>query len=272
MIHVRTFAAVGALLLWAVCAVAAAADALTYRVVARYPHDPDAFTQGLLYHQGVLYESTGLYGESTVRRVDLATGNVIASTKLPPRAFGEGLALWNDRLIQLTWREQTAFVFNLETLEFVGQHEYHTEGWGLTFDGTNLLLSDGSDTLYFHSPEDFSVVRRVQVKDGEKPVTRLNELEYINGQVWANVWQQDRIAVIDPNSGGVIAWLDLQGLHPKSQRKSSEDVLNGIAFNPDNGRLLVTGKKWPVLFELEVGGLEPGNQNAASGTVPEPRR
>ncbi len=228
-----------------------------YRVVAEYPHDPQAFTQGLVYppdEAGVLYESTGLYGRSSLRKVELETGRVLRIHYLEPRYFAEGLALWDDALIQLTWREGTGFVYDRETFELRRTFRYETEGWGLASDveARRLILSDGSSTLYFLDPETFSIVGRVPVSAKGRPVRLLNELEVIRRLVWANVWQTDRIAVIDPKTGRVGAWLDLSGLLPEGARTGREDVLNGIAYDARNDRLFVTGKLWPKLFEIEL--------------------
>ena len=226
-----------------------------YRVVNVYPHDPEAFTQGLVYepHEGVLYEGTGLWGRSSLRRVDLKTGEVLQIHELPEAYFGEGIALWDGKIVQLTWRSRTGFVYDRASFALLKQFRYETEGWGITSDVENqrLIMSDGSSTLYFWNPETFEEIGRVEVRDRGEPVVRLNELELIGGWVWANVWQTDRIAVIDPQTGRVGAWLDLRGLLPPEERTGREDVLNGIAYDPEGDRLFVTGKLWPKLFEIE---------------------
>jgi len=219
----------------------------TYTVVNTYPHDPDAFTQGLVFTDSVLYEGTGLYGGSSLRRVDLETGAVLQSYTLTKQYFGEGIAVYSDTIVQLTWREHVAFVYDRVTFSPTGQFTYTTQGWGLTHDGQRLIMSDGSSTLFFRDPQTFSETGRVQVHDEFGPVTRLNELEYIHGQVYANVWLTDRIARIDPQTGQVTAWIDLTGLRPPGT-----DVLNGIAYDGVNDRLFVTGKWWPSLFEIEL--------------------
>jgi glutamine cyclotransferase len=225
----------------------APAPVYTYRVIRRYPHDPAAFTQGLVYFEGIFYEGTGLYGRSSLRRVDLETGQVLQRVDLADPYFGEGVAMAGDTLIQLTWREHTAFIYDRRTFAVTGQFTYTTEGWGLTHDGQRLIMSDGSNTLYFRDPSTFEETSRVLVFDGATPVARLNELEFIRGEVYANVWQTDRIARIDPHTGRVTSWIDLTGLKPPQT-----DVLNGIAYDAMQDRLFVTGKLWPYLYEIEL--------------------
>lgn len=223
-----------------------------YRVVATYPHDPQAYTQGLVYAGGALYESTGLYGRSSVRRVDLASGRILAARPLAPQHFGEGLTAIGERLIQLTWRSGTAIVYSRANLRPLGQFRYATEGWGLTHDGRHLIMSDGSDTLYFLDADRFTEVRRVKVHDASGPVRSLNELEYIGGSVFANVWQSSHIVRIDPASGRVTGFVDLSALTDRMRGEPGSDVLNGIAYIPGSGRVLVTGKRWPSLFAIEL--------------------
>lgn len=218
-----------------------------------YPHDPEAFTQGLVYTDGALYESTGLRGRSSVRRVDLTTGEVLQRREVAAPYFAEGLALVGDRLIQLTWQENTAFVYDKDTFEPTGVFSYATEGWGLAHDGTQLIMSDGTPVLRFRDPDTFEVTRAVTVTFDGQPIERLNELEFIDGQVWANIWQTDAIARIDPATGAVMGWIDLSGLLSPEERISA-DVLNGIAYDPAGKRLFVTGKLWPKLFEIELTG------------------
>lgn len=223
-----------------------------YRVVQEYPHDCGAFTQGLVYEAGSLYEGTGLRGRSSLRKTDLATGRVERIRKLADPYFGEGITVFDGKIIQLTWRSRVGFVYDQQTFELQGTFAYPTEGWGLTHDDRRLIMSDGSDLLYFLDPGTYQRLGRVRVRDGREPVGRLNELEFINGNVYANVWQTDRIAVIDPGSGRVRAWVDLNGLLKPADRRVPVDVLNGIAFDPGTERLWVTGKLWPKLFEIEL--------------------
>lgn len=228
----------------------------TYEIVNRYPHDTDAFTQGLVFDNGILYEGTGLYGRSSLREVDLETGNIKQIYELPARYFGEGITVFGDRLIQLTWKSRTGFIYDRDSLEGKGDFTYATEGWGITHDGERLIMSDGTATLYFLDPLTFNTIGHVKVYNNTTPVDRLNELEYINGQVYANVWQTDNIAVIDPDSGQLTAWLDLSGLLPPPDHSTPVDVLNGIAYDAANDRLLVTGKLWPWLFEVRLAARE----------------
>lgn len=223
-----------------------------YRVVAEYAHDPEAYTQGLVIDDGALYEGTGLEGRSSLRRVDLETGEVLQRQSLDDQHFGEGVAVFEDRIYQLTWQTGTCFVYDRETFDLQETFSYETEGWGLTTDGDRLIMSDGSNRLVFRDPETFDEVRHVQVLDGDVPVPYLNELEYIGGEVWANVYQTDIIARIDPESGGVTGWIDLTGLLSSDHAAAPVDVLNGIAQDPDTGRIFVTGKLWPTLFEIEL--------------------
>lgn len=221
-------------------------------VTNTYPHDPRAFTQGLQLVDGVLYEGTGLHGESTLRRVDLATGAVLQRVDLPPEYFGEGIVVLDDRIIQLTWQSNVALVYDRATFAQIGEFSYPTEGWGLTFDGDTLIMSDGTATLYRRDPITFAEVGRLEVRRGDQPVTLLNELEYINGLIWANIWQTDRIAVIAPNSGQVVAWIDLTGLLDRSAVNGPVDVLNGIAYDAAQDRLLITGKWWPHVYAIRL--------------------
>lgn len=223
----------------------------SYRIKNRFAHDPGAFTQGLIVSDGHLYESTGLYGQSSLREVEIPSGRINRAMQLPSTVFGEGLTLWNDALIVLTWQNRVAFAFDKATFKLKKQFRYETEGWGLTHDGRNLIMSDGSSMLYFMDPETFRPLRKVEVKSAEKPVTRLNELEYVDGRIYANVWQTSRIAMIDPTSGGVTAWLDLSTLAQKHTR-NPDHVLNGIAYDASTKRLFVTGKQWSTIYEIEL--------------------
>jgi glutamine cyclotransferase len=225
----------------------------SYEVVAEYPHDPEAFTQGLILVDGQLYEGTGLNGRSELRLVDLETGDVLQSHALDSEYFGEGITVFGDRIFQITWQTQTAFVYDRETFEQIGTFSYDTEGWGLTHDDTSLIMSDGSDQLFFRDPDTFEVTRQITVRDGDMPIDRLNELEYVDGFIWANVWQTTYIARIDPETGAVVDWLDLAALDEQMRVTGQQvDVLNGIAWNPESATLYVTGKLWPTLFEIQI--------------------
>ena len=224
----------------------------TYRIVNTYPHDPDAFTQGLFYDDGVLYEGTGRRGRSSLRKVDLLTGEVLDIRRLPDRLFGEGIAGRDDSILQLTLRAKKGFVYDKSTFEIEREFTYSTQGWGLTFDGENFVMSDGTSALFFFEPESFTRVGQVIVKDGNRAVLGLNELEYIKDEVFANIWRTDLIARISPASGKVTGWIDLTGLLKPADRTDSTDVLNGIAYDAENDRLFVTGKLWPHLFEIEI--------------------
>jgi len=223
-----------------------------YEIVRVYPHDPDAFTQGLVYEGGFLYESTGLHGRSSLRRVELETGRVVKIHHLPPEFFGEGVTIWKDRLIQLTWHERTGFVYEKETFRLLRTFTYATEGWGLTHDGRWLIRSDGTETLFFLDPETFREVKRVRVHDRGQPVRFLNELEYVRGEVYANVWQTDCLVRISPRTGRVLGWVDLRGLLSPEDLRRPVDVLNGIAYDAERDRLFVTGKLWPKVFEIRL--------------------
>jgi glutamine cyclotransferase len=225
----------------------------TYQIVNAYPHDPAAFTQGLVYEaDGWFYEGTGLNGRSTLRKVKLATGEVVQTRPISDTYFGEGIAVVNDKIYQLTWQSQIGFIYNKASFEQIGEFHYPTEGWGLTHDGTRLIMSDGSDTLHFLDPQTLQETGTIQVYDNNGPVFRLNELEYINGQIYANIWQTDQIARISPQSGQVLGWVDLTGLLGPEDRQQPVDVLNGIAYDAAGDRLFVTGKLWPKLFEIKL--------------------
>jgi len=223
-----------------------------YEIVAEYPHDARAYTQGLFWHQGHLYEGTGRYGTSWLRKVDPETGEVLQQTSLPPEYFGEGVALFGDRIYQLTWLARRGFVYDAATFEQVGEFAYDTEGWGLTTDGVHLILSDGSDSLFFLDPGSQEVVRTLRVHADGRPVRDLNELEYIGGLVYANVWHSDFILKIEPDSGEVVGRIDLSALLAGERPRDAEAVLNGIAYNPNSGHLFVTGKLWPKMFEIRL--------------------
>lgn len=224
----------------------------TYEVVNTFEHDPNAFTQGLVFEGGFLYEGTGLYGQSELRKVDLETGEVLQRRKLPNEYFGEGITIFGDRIYQLTYRSKIGFVYNKETFELLKEFTYPTEGWGLTHDGENLIMSDGTPMLYFLDPNSLKRVFRLMVRDKENVIGWLNELEYVEGQVYANVWPADRIARIDPKTGEVLGWIDCKGLLDRQNLRSQIDVFNGIAYDPNGDRLFVTGKNWPKLFEIKL--------------------
>ena len=235
-----------------VLAAVSAFAADTYRIVHTYPHDPQAYTQGLIYENGYLYESTGLNGRSSLRMVDLETGHVLQRADVPSQYFAEGLAPWGSTLVQLTWKSHVVFVYDRFSFRLLRTLPYNGEGWGLTQDGRNLILSDGTATLHFLDPLTLHQVRQVEVKDHGAPVTQLNELEYVRGQIYANVWHTDRIARISPATGRVLGWIDLTGLLAPGEVSDPEAVLNGIAYDAAHDRLFVTGKLWPKLFEIKV--------------------
>ncbi len=223
----------------------------SYIVVNAFPHDTNAFTQGLIYLDGFLYESTGLYGESSLRRVDLTTGNIIQKLTLADEFFGEGITSVDDVIIQLTWKSQIGFVYNKSSFVLLDKFTYPTEGWGLTFDGNYLIMSDGSDALFFLEPKTFQQIKKIQVRENNNSIMNLNELEYIDGEIYANIWLQQKIAIINPETGQVRAYIDLATLQGATS-SSSEAVLNGIAYDSEQQRLFVTGKCWSQIFEIEL--------------------
>jgi len=222
----------------------------SYDIVNVYPHDENAFTQGLVFEDGILYESTGLYGQSTLRRAELDTGMVIQLYALPDQFFGEGITVLDDKIIQLTWQSNRGFVYDKHSFDLLQEFSYPTEGWGITHDGSSLIMSDGTATLYFLNPETFEKVSQIEVYD-VGPVTELNELEFINGEVYANIWKEDKIAIINPQSGQVTGWIDLEGIQDL-ENLIGNDVLNGIAYDAEEDRLFVTGKRWSQLFEINL--------------------
>jgi glutamine cyclotransferase len=223
-----------------------------YRIVHTYPHDQQAFTQGLIFVDGQLYESTGIEGKSSLREEDLETGRILQFHDVPSRYFAEGLTEWGSTLVQLTWQSHVALVYDRASFRFLRSFQYDGEGWGLTHDAKSLILSDGTATLRFYDPATFRETKSITVKDHGKPVDQLNELEFIHGQIYANVWHSDRIARISPATGAVVGWIDLSGLLPASQHSSAEAVLNGIAYDSAHDRLFVTGKLWPKIFEVQI--------------------
>ena len=226
----------------------------TYDVINVYPHNNTAFTQGLIFENGVLYESTGLYGYSTLRRVELETGKILQLYALPNQFFGEGITIFDDRVIQLTWRSNRGFIYDKHSFDLLREFWYPTEGWGITHNGSHLIMSDGTATLYFLDPDTFERVGQVEVHD-TGPVTQLNELEYIQGEVYANIWKEERIAIINPQNGQVKGWIDLSGIQ-ESENRDTDNVLNGIAYDVEEDRLFVTGKRWSHLFEIKLTSLE----------------
>lgn len=228
------------------------APTCTFTVVREFPHDASAFTQGLQFVEGEWIEGTGLNGQSSLRRVDLETGVVEQQVPLTLEYFGEGVTVLGDRIYQLTWQSQVGFVYDRATLQPLATFTYATEGWGLTNDGARLILSDGSAKLFFLETQNLTVTGEVTVQDGENPITQLNELEYINGFVYANIWRSEQIAKIDPQTGQVAAWLDFAGLRPAETQANFEAVLNGIAYDAATDRLFITGKLWPKIFEVEL--------------------
>jgi glutamine cyclotransferase len=232
------------------------APVVGYRIVNTYPHDPRAFTQGLVFANDFLYEGTGLRGQSSLRKVDLKTGNILRVRQLPAHFFGEGITIYGNRVIQLTWRAKVGFVYDRQTFQLLDTFNYPTEGWGITHDGRSLIMSAGTSTLYFLNPQTFQEVGRLEVHTRDGPVSRLNELEYVQGEIYANVWKTDRIAKISPETGEVMGWIDLEGLLRPEDLNRRIDVLNGIAYDVKNDRLFVTGKLWPKLFEIELTGPE----------------
>lgn len=226
--------------------------AWTYKVINTFPHDPKAFTQGLVFEDGFLYEGTGQYGSSELRKVELETGKVLQDYKLPDEYFGEGITIYGDRIIQLTYLSRVGFVYDKETFKLLKEFNYQTEGWGLTNDGKHLIMSDGTPMLYFLDPETFSQSCKIMVLDQESPVWGLNELEYIDGQIYANVWPTERIVKIEPETGRVIGWIDMEGVLKPQDHSGKVDVLNGIAYDPAGRRLFVTGKFYPKLYEIRL--------------------
>jgi glutaminyl-peptide cyclotransferase len=224
----------------------------SYEVVHVYPHDPDAFTQGLIFHDGKLLESTGREGRSSLRSVDLESGQVLNQVDVPPPYFAEGATLLNGKVYQLTWQHHVGFIYDYQSFQRIGQFAYEGQGWGLTTDGHSLILSDGSNRLRFLDPDSFRVIRTIAVTDGKSAINELNELEYVQGEIYANIWHDQRIVTINPQTGSVTSWIDCSGLLPQSGAADEEAVLNGIAFDEVSGRLFVTGKLWPRLFEIKI--------------------
>ena len=216
------------------------------------PHDANAFTQGLIIIDGSLCESTGLLGRSTLACKDIATGKVLRQIQLPTEFFGEGIALFKNRIYLLTWQNQTALVYDAASLKEIRRIQYEGEGWGLASDGKSLLMSDGSSTIVFRDPESFKIRRRIHISDGDRPASRLNELEFVRGEIWANIYLEDIIARISPHTGRITGWIDLSPLRSYLPANARVDVLNGIAYDGKRNRMFVTGKYWPHLFEIQL--------------------
>jgi glutaminyl-peptide cyclotransferase len=224
-----------------------------YRVVNVFPHDNRAYTQGLLYHNGYLYEGTGLEGESSLRKVEIETGEVLMKHNIDDIFFGEGITIYKERIYQLTWTHNTGFIYDLETFRELGRFYYNSEGWGLTTMGDTLVMSDGSNKLYLMNPNGFTLISVIEVYDSNSRVDNLNELEYIKGEIWANIFMTDKIARIDPYTGKVLGYIDLRGIMPPEELAlDGNDVLNGIAWDTENERVFVTGKNWSKLFEIDI--------------------
>ncbi len=224
---------------------------LTVKLVRTYPHDPHAFTQGLEYYGGYLYESTGIAGQSTLRKVALDTGQVIQKVSLPSEYFGEGLTIFRGKIYQLTWLSKKGFVYNLRSFQQLGEFPYDTEGWGLTHDDRSLIMSDGTNEIRYIDPVSFAVTRTIELYAEGQGVANLNEVEYVKGEILANIWHSTRIARVDPRSGQIVAWIDLSSIAAKEPHRE-EEVLNGIAYDKAADRLFVTGKKWSKLYEIKV--------------------
>jgi glutamine cyclotransferase len=223
-----------------------------YQVVHTYPHDPLAFTQGLVYKDGFFYEGTGLEEQSSIRKVKVETGDVVQKRDIPGQYFGEGIVLWKDRLLELTWKAEKGFIYDLATFQPKGEFPYPGEGWGLTTDGKRLIMSDGTAQIRFWDPETLKETGRITVNEDGRPIDELNELEWVKGEIFANVWQTDRIARIDPKTGNITGWINLKGLLLPQDYNDLTDVLNGIAYDAKGDRLFVTGKRWPKLFEIKL--------------------
>jgi len=224
-----------------------------YQVVHAYPHDPEAFTEGLFYDGGFLYESTGLEGHSSVRKVRLETGEIVEKHDLLPNYFGEGIVRWKDKMYQLTYQTEVGFVYDFKTFEVLKSFDYKGEGWAFTHDGKRIIMDDGTPEIRFWDPETLKELSRITVTDQGQPVKNLNELEWIKGEIFANIWQTDKIARIDPATGKVVGWIDMSGLlSPADMASGHTDVLNGIAYDAAADRIFVTGKKWPKLFEIKL--------------------
>lgn len=223
-----------------------------YEIVNIWPHDPSAFTQGLVFLDGKMLESTGQVGRSSLRNIEIQTGRILKKLDVPPPYFAEGIAVLKNKIYQLTWEQELGFIYDAQSFEKLGEFKYDGEGWGLTTDGQSLILSDGSNRIRFIDPDSFQVTKTIAVMDAKVPVRDLNELEFVNGEIYANIWHDDRIAVVNPQTGRVTAWIDLSRLLQPGDVQDPEAVLNGIAYDQSTGRLFVTGKLWPKLFEIKI--------------------
>lgn len=230
----------------------ATAPVYTYKIINVFPHDRFAYTQGLAYDGGILYEGTGLNGKSSLRKVDLTSGKVLQIYQLPSQYWGEGITIYKGKIIQLTWKSHTGFIYDINNFELLQDFTYPTEGWGITALGDSLVMSDGTASLYFLDPDTLKTVKKIEVHDKQGPLGHINELENVNGKIFANIWGTDMIAIIDPASGNVSGWIDLTGLLATQSAANDAEVLNGIAFDGASVRLYVTGKLWPSLFEIEL--------------------
>lgn len=224
----------------------------SYKIKNSWPHDKRAYTQGLIFLDGILWESTGQYGSSSLRKVELKTGKVLKQISVPQKYFAEGMTVFNNRVFQLTWQEHKGFIYDPVTFQIQGEFTYTGEGWGLTHDGESLIMSDGTNQIRFLDPATLQTKRTISVFDAGEPIEQLNELEYINGEIYANVYQTDSIVRVDPKSGKILGRIDLTGLLKTKERTGEEDVLNGIAYDETGKRIFVTGKMWPKLFEIEI--------------------
>jgi glutamine cyclotransferase len=224
----------------------------TYQILNTYPHDQSAFTEGLVFEDGVIYEGTGLYKYSNLRRVELETGKILQIRELSNQYFGEGITIYGNKIIQLTWKSHLGFVYDKYNFKLLQEFNYPTEGWGITYDGDFLIMSDGTSTLHFLDPETFEEMSQIEVYENDIPVTKINELEYVQGEIFANIWLTERIARINPLTGQVTGWIDLKGILSPEDYSEKVDVLNGIAYDAKSNRLWVTGKFWPKLFEIEL--------------------
>jgi len=237
---------------FAFCTYFADTKTLSYEIIDKYPHDPEAFTQGLIWHDGLLYEGTGLYGRSSLRQVDLKTGIVLKKISLPAEFFGEGITIFNNRIYQLTWKSNIGFIYDLDSFQQLETFSYSHEGWGITHDGKRLIISDGTPVLHFIDPFTFKETGHIRVYEKDKPIYRINELEFVKGNIYANIWQSNKVAIIDPGTGQILAWLDLTDILKQEDICQKVDVLNGIAYDMKNEYLFITGKLWPKIFQIKI--------------------